>query len=578
MRKIIAKLALLLALCLCAPGMPCMAEATVDAVQIVLSDAGVTVNGAAAGSDADAAVYVANDIVFYLAGQDFTYGEGSEDDAHEQSEADAHTVVHITQPGTYAVSGSLSAGQIAVDLGEDADEEPTAVVTLVLNGVDITCSVAPAIIFYNVYECGDADEDSATSDVSTAAAGANIVVADGTVSNISGAYVARIYKPGSVELNEDYTEVVEAKKLHKYDGAVYSKMSMNIFGGDAGDGVLNINAENEGLCSDLHLTIEGGIINIVSGNDGINTSEDNVSVYTVNGGELNIQVSGETGEGDGIDSNGWLIINAGTVTSAAYGQSADAGIDSDKGIYLNGGSISASGNMLDAIAGGDATYAVFAFATAQTGGSEYLLKDSDGATVASWTPANDFSYLVVSDAAIQPGTYTLWRGDVQLQGAKSAAMGGMNGDAGSMPEGMTPSDDVQMPDGGSVPEMPGDVQDPGNFEVPEMPDGAQAPEMPDGDAAVPENPGEAAGGKMQVPQQGGFGGNPGGNFGGAPDSNFGGNPGNGNMPGSGGNFGGGMNGGRGGFGGMAQGGEASAEFVIEAGGNTFASVTEINTK
>ena len=41
-----------------------------------------------------------------------------------------------------------------MDLGEDAETDPDAVVTLILNGVDITCTVAPAIIFYRVYECG----------------------------------------------------------------------------------------------------------------------------------------------------------------------------------------------------------------------------------------------------------------------------------------------------------------------------------------------------------------------------------------------------------------------------------------
>ena len=36
------------------------------------------VGGAVAGTDPSAAVYVANDIVYYEAGKDFTYGEGSE--------------------------------------------------------------------------------------------------------------------------------------------------------------------------------------------------------------------------------------------------------------------------------------------------------------------------------------------------------------------------------------------------------------------------------------------------------------------------------------------------------------------
>ncbi len=39
---------------------------------------------------------------------------------HSADEAAAHTVVTIRQAGTYRVSGTLSAGQLAVDLGEDA--------------------------------------------------------------------------------------------------------------------------------------------------------------------------------------------------------------------------------------------------------------------------------------------------------------------------------------------------------------------------------------------------------------------------------------------------------------------------
>ena len=52
--------------------------------------------------------------------------------------------------------------------------------------------------------------------------------------------------------------MVDSKKLHKYDGAFYSKMSMNVDGGEKGNGVLNIQAENEGLDTELHLTISVG--------------------------------------------------------------------------------------------------------------------------------------------------------------------------------------------------------------------------------------------------------------------------------------------------------------------------------
>ena len=80
-------------------------------------------------------------------------------------------MVTITQPGTYRLTGTLSQGQIFVDLGEGAQDDPTAVVTLVLDSADVTCTVAPAIFFYRVYECGIADTASASPDVDTTAAG-----------------------------------------------------------------------------------------------------------------------------------------------------------------------------------------------------------------------------------------------------------------------------------------------------------------------------------------------------------------------------------------------------------------------
>ena len=326
-----------------------------NAVNIALADDKITVDGSDITEDNTQAVYKANDIVYYEAGHDFTYGEGEADDEHTADEAAAHTVVHITKAGTYALSGDLSKGQVAIDLGKEAKEDPEAVVTLILNDVDITCEVAPAVIFYNVYECGSDDAETATMDVDTSAAGANVIIADGTENNIEGSHVARIYKDGTQELNEAGTEVVDAKKLHKYDAAFYSKMTMNVGGEEKGDGILNILADNEGLDTELHLTLNGGIIRIESGNDGINTNEDGVSVTAINGGELEIVVNGSTGEGDGIDSNGWLIINGGTVRTSACGFSMDGGSDSDMGIYINGGTVEVGGNMLDAIAGGEQT-------------------------------------------------------------------------------------------------------------------------------------------------------------------------------------------------------------------------------
>ena len=457
--------------------------------------------------------YLANDIVYYEAGKDFTYGEGTEQDAHSPEEAAAHTVVHITQPGAYRLSGQLTLGQVAVDLGEDAKKDPQAVVTLVLEGLDISCQVAPAIIFYNVYECGNDDADQATKDVDTTAAGANVVIADNTVNLVNGAYVARIYKPDSVVLNEDKTAVEDAKKLHKYDAAFYSKRSMNIFGEADNSGILRIQAENEGLDSEMHLTLNGGNIQIQSGNDGINTNEDGISVTTVNGGSLYIKVTGETGEGDGIDSNGWLVINGGTVTALACSNSADAGIDSDMGIHINGGTVLATGNMLDQIEGTGQNYAVFSFAQTQSGGETVTLKAQDDTTLLEATLENAYSILIYSNYTLVPGTYHLYSGGKQLAGT-SGGMGGMGGGMMGRPGGMQPN------------------MQPGEMTPPDRPNGAQ--QLPQGqqpptDFTMPND--------FTMPQ------------GGRPD-NFNGTP---------------MN---------SQ--ESSPEFIIQNGGNMFSGIAPVS--
>ena len=308
-------------------------------VHIILSDDGITANGSKVTDNSSKNVYTSNDVIYYEDKDSYEsgnlYGEGTDADKHTAEEAAKVTVVNITEAGIYRLSGKLSHGQIRVDLGEDASEDEKAVVTLVFDGLDINCDVAPAVLFMNVYECDNSwDAETATSNVDTSAAGANVIISDNSTNNIEGAYVAKIFKDKDGE-----------KKLWKQDGAFYSYMSMNIAGEAKESGILNIKADNEGLDTELHLTINSGNINIFSDNDGINTNEDNVSVTTINGGNVHI-VAGLGAEGDGVDSNGWLVINGGTVISAAKPMS-DSGLDSTMGSYINGGTVVALGSTMD---------------------------------------------------------------------------------------------------------------------------------------------------------------------------------------------------------------------------------------
>jgi len=397
------------------------ANTAVKETIIKLSDSGVTVDGITASSDYSTAVYTGAQIVYYEAGRGSSYGEGTAADAHSAEEAATHTVVTITQPGVYRVSGKLSAGQLAIDLGEDAVTDPTAVVTLILDGVDITNTVAPGVIFYNVYEPYSASQDT-KGIVDLSNAGAQVIIADGSVNTIDGSYVARIYKEGTT------------KKLHKYDGAFYSKMSMNVSGGALGTGELYINGANEGLNSELHLSINGGNIYIEAQDDGINTNEDGISVTTINGGYLHVN-AGLGAEGDGIDSNGYLTINGGKVVTMSNPRTPDGGIDADKDITINGGTVIALGTRNDATStNSDQPYMELSFATTQAAGSTIILTDAAGNELLSHKAEKAFQSVTFSAPTLRlQSEYRLYV-DGKLQqytGNSSGRMGG--GFGGSRP-------------------------------------------------------------------------------------------------------------------------------------------------
>lgn len=499
-------------------------------VSIRLSDSGIMVDGAKASTSSSSAVYLSNDIIYYEDSDAYDsgnpYGEGTVSERHSAAEAAAHTVVNITRAGAYRISGTLSRGQIFIDLGKDAKSDPDAVVTLILDNADITCTVAPAVFFYRAYECdqawvsyddGETEGYDASATQDTAKAGANVIIADGSVNHVTGSHVARIYKDNG-----------DKKKLHKYDAAFYSRMSMNINGGPAGTGVLDIAADNEGLDSEVHLTINGGKINIQAQNDGINTNEDNVSVTTINGGAVHI-VAGLGSEGDGIDSNGYLVINGGVVIAIAKPQS-DSGLDSDRGSYINGGYVVATGSTMD-WAESDSRQVTMnlQFAYAQNADEAIIVTDLAGKVIFAYDPDKDettgtynwgYQGAVISCPEFQVGeTYNVYvGGDVQgteadgiydastVTGFSGAVRQqytgtdvGMGGHGGGMrPGGMWPDGGGMEPPGGMRPDgggmtRPEGMRPGGGGMVP--PDSMR----PDGGGMVPPDGMRPDGGGMMPP-------------------------------------------------------------------------------
>lgn len=381
---------------------------TYEGTEIVLSEDKVTVDGAEASTDEASAVHVGADIVYYEEGQGDTYGEGMKEDEHSSEEAAEHTVITITQPGTYIVSGTLTKGQIAIDLGKGAKKNKNAVVNLVLDQVDLTCRIAPAIIVYRVYECGSDDIDSANKDVDTSQAGFHLILADNSENIISGSYVAKIYKEGTTA--EDVTEG-NAKKAHKYDAAIESNMSFNIKAGTIGNGKLTVNAEKEGIETKLHMTINGGEITINANNDSLNAGEDEVSVITINDGVIICDSGFGSGvEGDGIDSNGWIVVNGGFVIACANAKSTDSGLDSDLGIYINGGTVLGTGNMYDEIMKDSVQkFLIMNFNETIAEGEIVLIKNQKGSAIAAFHAVNSYKIAVFSSPELKEETYRLFK-------------------------------------------------------------------------------------------------------------------------------------------------------------------------
>ena len=217
----------------------------------------------------------------------------------EYAAADGSKVT-ITHSGEFTIDGTLSDGQICVDIPDEKTDKDT--VKLVLKGVNITGSSAPAILVSN------ADKTSIT-----AADGTENIISDGT-----SAYTG----------DEAESAVIEAKD------------DLTIKGGDNGTGILTINANIQpAIVCNNDLKITGGILNVNTLNEAQDVSPDTIKgkgSVTVKGGTINI-----VSKGDGIKSSkGEVVIEDGTIVIKA---SKDA-IQAETDITIAGGDIAAFGD------------------------------------------------------------------------------------------------------------------------------------------------------------------------------------------------------------------------------------------
>lgn len=320
-------------------------------VSVELSDDGITADGQALSAQSEGPVQVGQPLYNYKAA----------------SEGSSATAVIITQPGTYRLSGTLSDGQVAVDLGAEALDDPTAVVTLILDGVDITCSSAPALVFSQVYECADTQAKITAAQVDTSTAGARLVLTDGSENALTSTSAGA-------------------------EGALTTAVSLNLSGQETGDGLLSVTSSSTDISGAVHLTLNGGRLMVQAQGAALQVQEEALSVITINDGKYFLN-GGLSGTGDGAASQGYLVVNGGEVVALAAGQ----GLSATSGLQIQGGSVLALGSTVGPVDPGSRQAVLeWTFPQQQNLGAALAIESGSSETLLSYTTQRPCSALLYS--------------------------------------------------------------------------------------------------------------------------------------------------------------------------------------
>lgn len=242
-----------------------------------------------------------------------------------------------------------------------------------------------------------------------------------------------------VEISDtDYYSIVILDgdiNIDSNDDAVHSDGSLIVSGGQftirSGDdgmhsesvlkiegGTIDISACYEGIES-AKLEILGGDISINSTDDGLNAADGTSNVPGVSNDNCYILIKGGTinidADGDGVDSNGTLVIKGGALTVYSSTNGADGALDSDGGTVINGGTVIACGatGMAEYPASNSEQNVVCYTANSNIStGSSLSIKDSDGVAVLSFVTTKKCQFVTLSCSELTSGkTYELYLND-----------------------------------------------------------------------------------------------------------------------------------------------------------------------
>lgn len=214
------------------------------------------------------------------------------------------SILTITQPGTYILSGTLSEGQVRVETVDEAD------VQIVLDGATITNSTGAAIYV-----------KSANSATITLAEGTTNTLSDGEIYTFEDSEDepdATLFSKSDLILNGTGTLVIDANYAH----AIKGKDDVTI-----AEGTYDITSVGDAIKGRDSLFISSGTFTIVAGADGLqstNEEEEGKGILTIESGTFTI-----TAAADGIQAATDLQILGGDFTITTGGGSANSSTTSE---------------------------------------------------------------------------------------------------------------------------------------------------------------------------------------------------------------------------------------------------------
>ena len=186
-----------------------------------------------------------------------------------------------------------------------------------------------------------------------------------------------------------------------------------------------------------YVEIGGGEIDVYATDDGINAASDDVT-------DEHIIISGGTtivnADGDGLDSNGSVLISGGTVFVHGPTNGGNASLDSESGIVVNGGYFIAVGSsgMVETPAQNSSQNVVsYTASSTIAAGSTISLRDSSGNVITSITTKKVCQSVIISCPELTKGSsYSIYVGDTQAYTfTVSSTITGSNGQGGFGPGG-----------------------------------------------------------------------------------------------------------------------------------------------